>query len=66
MILKRQENAADQDDSGRIAWDTKVQAFGEMWADEKFFYVMNNLKAWDRGEGFFDKTWTEKIERFCV
>ena len=66
VTMKREGESADQENSEHDLWDTRVQAFSEMWADEQFFYLKSQLKAWHGIEACFDKTWTKKIERFYV
>ena len=65
-MMKTGDESAEQEDSGRIRWDTRVQASSEMWCDEQFFYLKSQLTAWNNSEECFDKTWTKKIERFYV
>ena len=65
VTMQRESVNADQENGGRIpAWDTRVQAFSEMWGDEQFFYLKSQLTAFHGSETCFDKTWTKKIERF--
>ena len=66
VVLKKDEETADKEDSGLNRWDTRVQALSEMWSDEQFFYLKSQLTAWHNNEACFDKTWTKKIERFFV
>jgi len=67
IVLKVQNESADQeDDVGHERLDTRVQALSEMWSDEQFFYLKNQLTAWHKNEACFDKTWTKKFERFYV
>ena len=66
IVLKVEDESADQDDSGHHQLDTRVQASSEMWSDEQFFYLKSQLTAWHKNEECFDKTWTKKIERFYV
>ena len=66
VTMKREDETADQSNSGRNPWNTKVEASSEMWADERFFYFENHLTAWHCSEECFDRKWTKKIERFHV
>jgi len=66
VTMKREGESAEQEDSGHNPWDTRVQASSEMWADAQFFYLKSKLLAWHGREECFDRTWTKKIERFCV
>ena len=66
VTMKREDETADQSNSGRNPWNTKVETSSEMWADERFFYLENHLTAWHCSEECFDRTWTKKIERFHV
>ena len=65
VTMQRECATANQENGGRNpTWDTRVQAFSEMWADEQFFYLKSQLTAFHGSETCFDKTWTKKIERF--
>jgi len=67
IVLKVENESTDQkDDVGHDRLDTRVQALSEMWSDEQFFYLKNQLTAWHNNEACFDKTWTKKFERFYV
>ena len=66
VTLKKENESAEEDDSGLNRWDTSVQTSSEMWSDEQFFYLKSQLTAWHNSEACFDKTWTKKIERFYV
>ena len=66
VVLKKDEETADKEDSGLNRWDTRVQALSEMWSDEQFFYLKSQLTAWHNNEACFDKTWTKKTERLFV
>lgn len=66
VTMKREDETADQSNSGRNPWNTRLDASSEMWADEQFFYFENHLTAWHCSEECFDRKWTKKIERFHV
>ena len=66
VALKKEDQIAEQGDNRRKRWETRVQASSEMWCDEQFFYVKNQLTAWHNSKECFDRIWTKKIERFYV
>ena len=66
VALKKEDQIAEQGNSRRKRWETMVQASSEMWCDEQFFYVKNQLTAWHNSKECFDRIWTKKIERFYV
>ena len=66
VTLRKENESAEEDDSGLNRWDTRVQTSSEMWSDEQFFYLKSKLTAWHNDERCFNKTWTKKIERFYV
>ena len=67
VTMKKDSEAAGQKDCElNPLWDTRVEAISEMWSDEQFFYLKSQLTAWHGSEECFDKTWTKKIERFCL
>ena len=45
VALKKEDQIAEQGNSRRKRWETRVQASSEMWCDEQFFYVKNQLTA---------------------
>ncbi|WJY28379.1 CocE/NonD family hydrolase [Sporosarcina trichiuri] len=48
---------------GKGDWQTYLETKSTMSADESFYYLMNELKAWENGAEVFHKVWEEKIER---
>ncbi|XP_044162726.1 putative serine esterase Mb1866c isoform X1 [Acropora millepora] len=67
VTMKKDSEADGQEDCElNPLWDTRVEAISEMWSDEQFFYLKSQLTAWHGSEECFDKTWTKKIERFCL
>lgn len=45
------------------SWKTKLETVSEMWCDEKNFYLLNTLTAYEGDEQVFTKTWETSIER---
>ena len=45
VALKKEDQIAEQGNCRRKRWETRVQASSEMWCDEQFFYVKNQLTA---------------------
>ena len=66
VALKKEDQIAEQGNNRRKRWETMVQASSEMWCDEQFFYVKNQLTVWHNSKECFERIWTKKIDRFYV
>ncbi|MTD30732.1 CocE/NonD family hydrolase [Planomicrobium sp. YIM 101495] len=47
----------------RDDWQTKVESHSEMSSDEKNFYLINTLVAFENGEEVFRKMWEKEVPR---
>ncbi len=48
---------------GKGDWQTYLETKSTMSADDTYYYLVNELKAWENGMEVFSKTWNETIER---
>lgn len=51
---------------GRDRWQTKLITYSEMTCDETTFYLLNTLKAYEKDEKVFEKTWKKEVPRQFV
>lgn len=47
-------------------FSTEVETKSSMSADEKYFYINSNVKAWCGKELVFEKQWKKSVERYHV
>ncbi|MBD1379381.1 CocE/NonD family hydrolase [Metabacillus arenae] len=50
----------------RDHWQIKLETFSEMWSDDKKFYLVNTMIAYEGENQVFSKTWETEIDRDCV